>query len=153
MPLTQTRSPFVTVQLPPMGGVAGRGEPFGTFGSQTPAPSHHAAPPQSASVAQVGEHAPAMQYGPLCVPPMQSALVVHLPHPPPPGAQYGAFAWVQGCRLATPRSEVHPAHVLEAVSQNGVEATQAEPFVAVHCTQWFVTGLHAGVAPAQLPSA
>src|SRR6185369_16573574 len=65
-PLWQTRWPFPGVHLPLIGVTDGMGEPFGTFGSQTPRPSHHATPPQSASVPHFGEHPPPTQYGPAC---------------------------------------------------------------------------------------
>jgi hypothetical protein len=152
-PLRQTRLPFGTVQVPPIGAVAGNGKPFASFGSHTPAASHHAVAEQSASVEQVGEQAPLMQYGPRCVAPAQSAFVAQVPQLPPLVGQYPALDSGHGCTLATPKSEVHAAHRLEVASQNGVGAVHAEPFVAVHCTQWFVMGLHAGVAPEQLPSA
>jgi hypothetical protein len=60
-PLRHTRVPLPTVHFPPIGAPAGNGEPFGSFGSQAPAPSHHLRGPQSASVEQLGEQAPPMQ--------------------------------------------------------------------------------------------
>jgi hypothetical protein len=149
--LRHARCPFTVVHVPEIGPSGGSGEPFGAFGMQAPAPSHHAAPPQSASLPHVGEQAPLTQYGPACVAPVQSLARVHLPQVPDP-AQYGFAALVHGCVLATPSSDVHPTHVPDAVSQNGVAPPQAAWLVPEHCTQWFVTGLQAGVAPLQLPS-
>ena len=88
-----------------IGGPAGTGCEFGTFGTHTPAVvvaevgAHHCVGWQSSSFVQAGPHAPlaTSQLGPACAPVMQSASFVHLPHDPatvasPVAKHVGAFA-------------------------------------------------------------
>jgi hypothetical protein len=131
-PDTQARPPSVVVHVPP-----GTWIPLLTFGWQMPGPersSHQLPAPHSASAKQLLPHAPVVvsQYGPACVPVVQSVSLAHAPHVPEE-AQYGLDELGQASVALEPLSPLQTTHVSVVASHTGVAAAHVVP--DTHCSQ------------------
>jgi hypothetical protein len=95
--------------------------------------SHQLPEPHSASVKQVVPQAPVvwLQYGPLCVPAVQSVSLAHAPQVPEE-AQYELAELGQASVAVEPLSPLQTTPVSVVASHTGVAAAQAA--LEVHCT-------------------